>query len=343
MDKKTLQTYFFLSLLFIATGLVFALLLPFLEVLILSSIFGVVLMPLHRQLTKELRGRIGISAFLVVLIFAAIIITPAVILTGKVIGESRAVYMQLTEGSEINYIQKISTAIETPVRKVYPEFSLNIRQYVGISASWVTGHFATILSKVVGIVTGIILIFISLFFFLKDGAKFKKILISLSPLKDKYDEEIFTKVKQTINSTVKGVVLIALVQGILSGLGLWIFGIPNATLWGSVSAIAALVPGLGTAIIFIPAIAYMYFAGNIPFAIGLAVWGGVLVGLVDNFLGPYMYSKGTEIHSIIMLFAVLGGIVAFGPLGFLYGPLVIALFFALVDIYQNIVLQEPGQ
>ncbi len=337
MDKKSLQLYFFIAILLISLGLVFSLLLPFIEVLVLSSIFGVVLSPFHQKIVNELGGKRGLAAFVVVMLFGVVIITPSVFLTIKVFNDTRGIYSELTNPSEINYIQKVTDAIETPVQKYYPAFRINIGSTAGTIAGWLTGHITSILSKVFNIVVGIILIFITLFFFLKDGIKFKKILVDLSPLDDKYDEEIFNKVKNTVNATVKGVILIAIAQGILSGIGLWIFGIPNPALWGTVSAIASLVPGLGTAIVFIPAVLYMYISGNGAFAIGLALWGGLLVGLVDNFLGPYLYSKGSEIHSIIMLFAVLGGISVFGPIGFLFGPLIISLFFALIDIYKNIV------
>ncbi len=340
MDRSYLQTYFFVGLLLIATVLVFALFSPFLEVLVLSSIFGVVLTPLHRRIANKIGGRNGLSAFIVVILFAIVVITPTVFLTSQVINESKGIYVQLTSESQIDYIQKLTKTIETPVQKFIPDFSVDIGQYAGVFADWITGHLSTILSSVINIVTGIVLIFISLYFFLKDGKKFKDILINLSPLKDKYDDEIFIKIKQTINSTVRGVLLVAVVQGVLSGIGMWVFGIPNATLWGSISAIASLVPGLGTAVVFIPAVLYMYIAGNVPFAIGLLLWGGLIVGLVDNVLGPYLYSKGTEVHQLIMLFSVLGGLSVFGPIGFIFGPLIIGLFFALIDIYQNLIMDN---
>lgn len=340
MDKKSLQTYFFMGLLLIATVLVFFLFLPFLEVLVLSSIFGVVLTPLYRKICSVFGNHKNLSAFIVILMFAVVVITPSIFLATQVFNESKGIYLQLTSNSNTDYIDKITSTIETPVRKLFPDFRVNIGQYAGIFANWITEHLSAILSSVIGIFTSIVFIFISMYFFLRDGEKFKKILISLSPLDDKYDELIFTKIKHTINSTVRGVLLIAVVQGVLSGIGLWVFGIPNPTLWGGVSAIASLVPGLGTAVVFIPAIIYMYVAGNVPFAIGLTLWGGILVGLVDNILGPYLYSKGIEVHQLIMLFAVLGGISVFGPIGFLFGPLIIALFFALIDIYQNIILEK---
>jgi predicted PurR-regulated permease PerM len=129
---------------------------------------------------------------------------------------------------------------------------------------------------------------------------------------------------------------------ILAGIGMWVFGIPNPTLWGSISAVASLVPGLGTALIFIPAVAYTYIAGNIPNAIGLLLWGTLIVGLVDNFLTPYLYSRSVDIHQLIMLFAVLGGLVVFGPIGFIFGPIVLAIFFSLIDIYQDIILEAKS-
>jgi predicted PurR-regulated permease PerM len=100
------------------------------------------------------------------------------------------------------------------------------------------------------------------------------------------------------------------------------------------------VPGLGTAIVFIPAIAYMYFTGSIPHAIGLLLWSTLIVGLVDNFLTPYLYSRSVEIHQLLMLFSVLGSIALFGPIGFIFGPILLSLFFALIDIYQSIILKK---
>ncbi len=97
-------------------------------------------------------------------------------------------------------------------------------------------------------------------------------------------------------------------------------------------------PGLGTTITFVPAIIYSYISGNIPHTLGLLVWWLCAVSLIDNFLGPYLYSRNVEIHQLIMLFSVLGGLAFFGPVGFMFGPLVVALFFTLIDIYQDLIL-----
>lgn len=338
MDKDTLQKYFFIGLLGVISVLVFMIFLPFMEVLILSAIFAIVLSPLQRRLTTRLGGRKGLSAFILVISFLVVILTPSVFLTFKLLDESKAIYTQLTSESQVDYIKKVSDAIEKPIQKFSPDFSINVGEWASAGADWITSHLTAILSSVFTIVTNIVLIFFSLFFFLRDGEKFKRILIGLSPLNDKYDEKISLKIKQTVNTTVVSVLLISVIQGFLSGLGMWLFGIPNPTLWGTVSAVASLVPGLGTTITFVPAIIYSYLSGNIPHMIGLTIWWLVAVSLIDNLLTPYLYSRNVQIHQLIMLFAVLGGLVFFGPVGFIFGPIVLALFFSLIDIYQDLIL-----
>ena len=135
----------------------------------------------------------------------------------------------------------------------------------------------------------------------------------------------------------------ALIQGILTAVGFTFFGIPNATLWGSVAAITALIPGIGTALVLLPAILYLYFSGETLFAVGLLLWGMTAVGLVDNFLGPKLVERGMRLHPFLILLSVLGGVGFFGPLGFLLGPLVLSLLFALIEIYFAIKKEHEGR
>ena len=109
---------------------------------------------------------------------------------------------------------------------------------------------------------------------------------------------------------------------------------PNPVLWGLVAALAALIPGIGTALILIPAIGYLFFTGSTGAAIGLLIWGVVAVGLIDNFLGPMLVNRGVKIHPFLILLSIFGGLSFFGPVGFVLGPLIIALVFALLEIYR---------
>jgi predicted PurR-regulated permease PerM len=184
------------------------------------------------------------------------------------------------------------------------------------------------------------LVFITLYFFLKDGRKFLDYIIRLSPLDDVYDLKIFNRVGSMMTSVVRGVLLIAIVQAFLVGIGFYIFGVPNAVLWGTVTVVASLLPFIGTGLVVFPGVLYLLITGNLFAAIGLAIWGTFLVGLIDNLLMPLLYSKSTKVHPIIILFAVLGGIYAFGPLGFLVGPMAVSFFIAILEIYKEYMIPK---
>ena len=174
---------------------------------------------------------------------------------------------------------------------------------------------------------------ISLFYFLRDGKSFTQYLKILSPLSDRQDEKILSRLFVAVNSVIKGALSIALIQGFLTGIGFWIFGVPNPVLWGSTAAIAALVPNIGTALVLVPAIGFLYLNGEVAQAIGLGIWSITAVGLIDNILGPYLINRGVKIHPLLILLSVIGGLGLFGPVGFLLGPLIISLLFALIDIH----------
>jgi predicted PurR-regulated permease PerM len=342
MSHDIIQKYFFITSLFIVGVLVLLIFFPFIEVLALAIIFAVVLHPIHKYITKKLAGRGGVSSAITLVLLLVVIVTPGFLLGTRVLDEAKGLYTSVIEQNNSGALESITASIEAPIKKVYPQFSIDAKEYLSYGIDAFTGHLSGILSGAVSFALSLILFFIALYFFLKDGSGFKKIIVELSPLNDKHDQKLWEKIKNTINATIRGVVIVSVIQGILAGIGLFLFGVPNATLWGSISAIAALVPGLGTAIVFVPAILYMFFVGNTAYAVGLLLWGMIVVGLVDNFLMPYIYSRGVDIHPIIMLFAVLGGLAAFGPAGFIFGPIIVALFFSMVEMYQTIVLDKKS-
>ena len=127
--------------------------------------------------------------------------------------------------------------------------------------------------------------------------------------------------------------IIAVIQGASTSIGLAIFGVPNAIIWGMVAAVASLIPGLGTSLIILPAILYLFLNEQTMQAAGLIIWGMTAVGLIDNFLGPKIVGRGMKLHPLLVILAVLGGFAFFGPIGFILGPLTLGMFLALFDIY----------
>src|SRR3989344_4763930 len=194
-----------------------------------------------------------------------------------------------------------------------------------------TGPFMTSISAFFSFMLMLLIIF----YFLKDGTKWKKAVIMLSPLSDKDDEKIIARLTQAVNSVIKGSLLIAVIQGTLLGVGFWIFNIPNGALWGLVAAFMSLIPTFGTALVSVPAIIFLFTAGNTTSAFGLLLWAVILVGTIDNFLGPLIVGKKINIPALFILFSVLGGISLLGPIGILIGPLSVSMLYTLISIYRN--------
>jgi predicted PurR-regulated permease PerM len=225
-------------------------------------------------------------------------------------------------------VQNLKRFLPVPV-----EFSVDFNQYLKQGLNWLLQRLGPLFSNVTKIMVSVFVFLVTLYYLFKDGQKLKGAIVALSPLQDTHDETIFNKLALAINSVIKGNLAVALIQGILTAVGFTIFGVPNAALWGSVAAIAALIPGIGTALVLIPAILFLFLSGKTLFAVGLLLWGLTAVGLVDNFLGPKLVERGMRLHPFIILLSILGGIGFFGPLGFLLGPLILSLLFALLEIY----------
>lgn len=332
----------FLTGIFLLTFFIFE---PFFYMLVLAIVFATVFQPLHKKALAMVGERSGLAAIISTVCVFVIIVLPLAILGTQVFYEATELYSYLTvNGNLSNISQTINDAIHGLARfSPIPIDSIDVNQYIKQGLSWLLQHFGSIFANVARGAVGTFIFLISLYYFFKDGYKFKKAVITLSPLQDVHDEMIFNKLSLAINSVIKGSLMVAFVQGLLTTFGFIIFGIPNATLWGSVAIIAALVPGLGTALVFLPAIFYLFFSGETSLAFGLFIWGMVAVGLIDNFLGPKLVERRTELHPFLILLSILGGLSFFGPLGFLLGPLVLSLLFVLIEIYYIISKEQKEQ
>lgn len=339
VHRNKIEIGFFAGLFAVVAVLAFFVFKPFFATLFLAITFTIILFPLYEKICRALKGKESFSALLTILVGLVFIMLPVIFLSQQAFDQAHSLYTQLSNNniSEFDYIARI---IETPLQKIIPDFRINIDQYVEYALGWATDNFKDVLFGTITVVADVFLIIISVFFFLKDGKSIVQKLINLSPLQDSYDRELLEKTTATITTVVKGTLLIALIQGILAGLGLFIFGVPNAFLWGALAALCAVIPGLGTALVVVPAVIYLFVTGNTPFALGLSVWGMLLVGMIDNMLGPYLYKKGTRLHPLVILLSVLGGISFFGPAGILLGPVIASLCFSLIHIYEKIVVSH---
>lgn len=251
-----------------------------------------------------------------------------------ILKEATELYKDLASGNS-GIVEQVETFF-TNTKSEFPLLSnvdLNFSSYVSQGVGVVTKNIGAIFSSFFNIILLLSVFLIAFYYLLKDGDKFSKYIIELSPLDDKDDRFIIKRLKSAVHATVRGNLIIGLIQGVLTGVGFLIFGVPNPVLWGGISVITSLIPGIGTALVIAPAVAYLFISGNSIGGIGLAIWGLTAIGLIDNILGPKLLGQGMKLHPLAVFISVIGGIAFFGPLGFILGPLALSICLALVDIY----------
>ena len=343
MQTERLRPYFLMIVLaaaIVLTALIFS---PFFQPLALAAVFAVMLQGLYRRISQLLGGWPSIAALLTVIVSVVLILLP-LSLVGVLVGnEAREMYFSLEESGGQSTISQLFLRVDESFGGAIPglgefarDISANVDTYTKEALQWITAHAGDIFSSISSLLLSFFIFFIALYYLLRDGTRVRQMLIELSPLSDRDDAGVFDRLEHAVNSVIKGNLTIALVQGILTMIGFTLFGVPSAILWGTVAAVAALIPGIGTALVFIPAVIFLFFAGETPQALGLLVWGTFAVGLIDNFLSPKLIGSGMHLHPLLVLLAVLGGIMFFGPIGIFLGPLALSLLFALLSIYADV-------
>lgn len=341
MPHKRIQLAFFLASLVGVFLVCLYIFFPYIPVLALAAILAFVMRSPYQRLSKYFRGYDSLAAVCTILITAILILLPLTLLGLQIFKEARDLYSNIV-ANRYTFTESLNRLISTYGQSFAPTLNLDLDTAVRQIVGWLISNLASVFSGTLQMIIDILLGGVAFFYFLKDGSMFVRSIIELSPLTDAYDRVVFSKLGSAVNSVIRGSLLVALIQGTLMGLGLYIFGVSNPTLWGSVAAVCSLIPGVGTSLVLLPAVIYLLATGKSPAAFGLLAWGMTAVGLIDNFLGPILIGRGVRIHPLLIMFSAIGGIGIFGPLGIVFGPLILSLFFALLDIYRLIILKRKA-
>jgi predicted PurR-regulated permease PerM len=333
MQPKTLERYFFLSLLLATLIFAFFVFRPFWIVLVLGASFSIVFYPVYTWLKK---GHLPnwLAAFLTLFFFIVVLCIPLFGIGSIVFNQSQNLYHSLINNN--GNAGPFMNLIGSKINQVLPSgVSFNVNEIFSNFVSFLTNNITNIFSATVTALFTFVLLLLTIFYFLKDGEAWKKTMLKMSPLSTTDDEKIIHRLTQTINGVIKGYLLIAFIQGTLMGIGLAIFHVPNPAIWGVLAGIAAIIPPLGTAVVSVPAIIFLFLTGHTGSSIGLLVWSTLIVGMGDNMLNPYIVGHKIDVPPFLILFSVLGGISLLGPVGILIGPLTVSLLYTLTEIYQS--------
>jgi predicted PurR-regulated permease PerM len=341
--NRIVEYVFFFGLMGVVAYLVWEMLAPFVSALALAAIIVTISYPLYERIKAKMpKQSATLAALVTTLVVFFIVFAPLMLIASALVNEAVAVY-RIVSAEQIGFVDSL-TNFENMVRSYLPGFELNITEYLQQAAAFLANNLGAIFAGTAATLFMFFIAMIGTYYLFKDGREFTKKLVVISPLPDDQDDVILERMAQSLRSVLTGKVLVAIIQGALTALGMWIFGFERAVLWGVIAAFGALIPSVGTAIIFIPAVGYLLFIGSYGAAIGLSVWGMLAVGLIDNVLGPHLMSRGGTLHPFIILISVLGGIAFFGPIGFIAGPVLVTLFMVLLELYaQHIALPDRNE
>lgn len=333
MPHTTYSFYFLLICLGVSLVLIYFIAQPFLTPLILAAVFAFFFQPLYRDFLRLFRGWPSLAASATTGVIIILIVLPILILGIQIFHQSAGLYKTIL-GNNNDLVSAVNVNIDKlyAVAPVLKDLNINISEYLQNGLSAITQNVGTIFSNVTKLVLDMCVFLIACYFLLKDGPKLEEYLMKINPLPREDNNMIANRLKAAVSSVIKGSLLVGLIQGILCGVGFLILGVPNALLWGSLAVIAAIIPGIGTGLVTVPVILFSFFSGNPSGTLWLVVLA-LFVGVIDNFIRPKLVGNSIQMHPLVVFITVIGGIIFFGPVGFLLGPLVIVIFIALVDIY----------
>lgn len=331
---KRIHIISFLVVLAAVLVLVLFVLKPFVNILALGLILAILFRPLYRWFLKKVKYQ-SLASLLTIAVILLIILGPLYLFGQILFNELLGLYDNYRHGDIVINRAELISHVPEQFRDVVQNITSDINSFVGRISSSALNSVSSILSNVASFIVSFFVLFFIVFYLLKDGDHIKAVLMDISPMAGDQENKLFKRIVASVNGVVKGSFLIALIQGGVATIGFFIFGVPEPLLWGMFTVFAALVPTVGTAISLVPAIAYLFITGNVPQAVGLAIWGVAAVGLIDNFLGPKLIGNAAELHPVLVLLSIIGGVQFFGVLGFLIGPILMAIFVALIDMYRK--------
>ncbi len=341
-------TIFFGLLALVVLWAAFLIIRPFIEAIILGAIIVTLTYRIYGRVRTRMKGRSNGAAIVMLIGVTLLVVIPLAIIGILLVQQASNVFQRLQSVDAQTILRRLDlTARLQWIRRYVPGFnpaSLSperlILPAVRMIPEWVATHGAAVVGSIAGLVIELGLVLLAMYFFYVEGEAILKELTTLSPLPAKYDRQFGAMFKEVIDATFIGQVSSTLAQGITTGIGFAITGVPGAIFWGAVVAVIGLLPMFGAALVWVPAAVYLYIdasMGNRGFwePIFLTLWCLLVVHTIDNIVRPLVMKGRSQLPAIPLLFAVLGGLHAFGFVGLVIGPLVFSLLMTILDIYKR--------
>ncbi len=297
-----------------------------------ATVFAILFHGRYEKIIARLPGKPNLSAALTLIIILLLVIIPLLVVSLAVINEATEVYQNISTSDQslqqrvdglhdkIPWVDNLIERLSIDVDKV----KTNLMTFLGSGSKLVAGKAVELTQDVVGFLINFSLMLYILFFFLRDGKRLIQQLVWVVPIGDEQEWALLHRFESVARATVKGSLLVALVQGVIGGILFWALGIPAAFLWGCIMVLASLLP-VGSALVWGPWAIVLFLQGDITKAVILLVIGAGFIGLIDNILRPRLVGQDTKMPDYLILISTLGGLAWFGLSGFAIGPIIAAI------------------
>lgn len=346
MDRKLLVTLLAYTGLIAGLYLLFVILAPFLPAIGWAIVIAIATYPLYRRLRSKLGERAALAAAIMTAVVFLVILIPTALVFGMLVKEvvdvERAVEAMVRRDGVMNgfnqlmqhpvlapWVEKISawtTAAEIDVKST-------LTNGAKATLQWMVGTFGAVIKNMFLFVFQLFLIVMALFFVYRDGARAERAFWAALPMAELTKSRLRATTENVVSAVVSGVLVTAAVQAAVATLAYWFCGLSSVILLGALTFLAAFIPVVGTALVWLPAGVYLLITGETTFGIVLLVWGAVVVSSIDSILRPVLISGGTGLPLSLMMLGALGGLLAFGFFGLVIGPLALAVFLLGLDTW----------
>ena len=344
------QRYFLIIVLVVLLALLTIFISPFGVDLLLAGIIVTAVYPAHRVILKKIAFSRSLSALISMILIIIVILLPFTLFGFFVADQATDAYTVISdrinvivETRDVSTVSKLlelvpfSEKIEG-IFKYLPISTADLLQTagdaVGVVSTFLLSKTTNILKHLLLFLVHLLIFLISLFYFLREGDRLVFYIRSLLPMSKIYRQELFSKLSHLSYGIIYGIFGAAILQGFLVGVGFSVAGINNAAFWGAIAALFSPIPYIGTAVVWIPAVAALAIGGHYVTALLLLAWSVFIVGMADNVIKPYIIGRSAHLHPLATLLVLLGGTFVFGLKGLLFGPLVLTLALAFIHIYR---------
>jgi len=327
---KDIINYVLVAGLFILAAIIIY---PVIYAIIYGILLAYVVFPIYKFILKRVKNEFLSATFVCVLILI-LIVALLILIFGSIFSQAVDFYLFLQKVDFVEVIRKILPGFIAS-SGISENIISSLNTYMTNLVADLLHTFTNVLSNIPELIIKFAVFFFTFFYALKDGEKAIEYFKSLSPLKKETEEKFFKHFKDITSSVLLGQILVGVIQGLVAGIGYYIFGVNNALLLTLVTVVFSIIPIFGAVVVWVPVVIYMFIQGNTGTAVGLLMYGILVVSWIDNIIRTWLVSRKTQINIGIVLIGMLGGLFVFGFLGLIIGPLIIAYVLLVLELYRK--------